>query len=58
MRIAAIGVVLLRIGSGLLGQDLAASLGRERDDQQADGECDRGEGDWRAESAHGSHGSS
>jgi hypothetical protein len=43
-------------GSGLLGQDLAAGLGRERDDQQADGECDRGEGDWRAESAHGSHG--
>src|SRR5580700_245135 len=42
--------------SSLLRQNLAAGLGRERDDQQADRECDCGEGDWRAESSHGSHG--
>ena len=40
-------------GFGSFGQGFAAGLSRERDDQQADGECDRCEGDWRAERAHG-----
>jgi hypothetical protein len=46
---------ILAVFSRLLGQGSAAGLVREGDDQQANGEGNRGESDGRSERAHSGH---